>query len=85
MTAAAVAALRRLRAAGHPAKDVKVAGRSIIVTCASRSAADRWWVALRRFCATVHGPVEAKRHAAVNRNTVLSPSLVRVWVVGGRV
>lgn len=81
-----------LKKSGLPAKEIKVFGSQIIVTCFSRDAADKWALLISRF-AKVRGPVESievlkDQHAAYARAN--NPGLVKtftrpLWLVGGAI
>lgn len=66
---------------GIPAKEIKVFGSQILITCYGRPAADRFVSLLAQF-ATVRGMVESFDYNEVNRNTVLQLTKHKVWRVG---
>lgn len=63
---------------GIPAKQVDCYGSQIVVTSQSRDTADRWALALGKF-ATVRGTLESFDEAVENKNTVLRPTMIKVW------
>ena len=79
-----------LEKTGIPAKEIKCYGSQIVITCLSRSAAERWVGVLSKF-ARVRKPVEsiayAKDQAAAyarlnNPGLVKSVMTYPVWLVG---
>lgn len=78
--------LTRLRKLGYTAKRIAVRGRTITITCASSTAAERWAGVLGPMARASGGkataPVEVFQPAARNRGTVGRPTMVRVWVTG---
>lgn len=73
-----------LAKSGIPAKEIKVFGSQILIKCYSRDAAEKFAGLLAKF-ATVRGVVESYDYAKVNRNTMLRPSTVQVWLVGAHI
>lgn len=73
-----------LSQAGIPAKEIKVFGSQIIITCWSRDAAEKFAGLLTKF-AKVRGIVESRDNNLVNTNTVLRPTSHKVWRVGAYV
>lgn len=61
-----------------PSKRIECYGSQIVVTSQSRDTADRWALALGKF-ATVKGVIESYDDAVDNKNTVLRPTVVKVW------
>lgn len=75
---------QKLESLNIPAKEIKVFGKSIIVTCFSKDAADKWIMTLNNF-ARVRGAVESLDGAIENSGTTLCPSMVKVWRVGAAI
>lgn len=73
--------------AGIATKNVEVLnGRSIIVTCHSRTMADLVHSALAQAGLGLRkAPVETIDYAVKNKGTCLKPTTVKVWRVGGRI
>ena len=69
-----------LQDSGLPAKEIKVYGSQIVITCWSRKATQDWAALISKF-AKIRGFVESFDEAKMNTNTVLRPSVVRVWRV----
>lgn len=69
-----------LRIAGIPVKEVSAYGRQIVVTSQCRNTADRVWFLFGKTKAyRLRGIVECIDYAKENKNTVLSPSTVKVF------
>jgi hypothetical protein len=68
-----------------PSKKINVFGGIqcyIHVTCESLETAEKWALALGKFCRTVR-IMEAYDTAKENKNTVLRPSVIKVYKIGG--
>ena len=70
----------KLEGLGLPYKEVKCYGSQVMITVLSESAAKRWTSVLAKF-ATVRPIFPSSDYATVNKNTVMKPSLVKVWRV----
>lgn len=68
----------KLESVGLPFKEINVYGNQIMVTSHCRETAERWAGLLRRF-AKIKAIGPGIDDAKVNRNTVLVPSVVKVW------
>ena len=66
-----------------PRKSIRVIGASVIVTCHSPAAAEKWALLMTRFM-TVRGIRETWEYASVNTQSNLCASKVKVWNVSGR-
>lgn len=75
----------KLEESGITNRKIEVYGRQIVVTAASRKVADKWVGLLDLFCRKVRGPVRCLDQAKINRGTVLRPTMIRVWRIGGTV
>ena len=68
-----------------PSKKINVFGGVqcyINVTCESLETAEKWSLALGKFCRTVR-VIESYDTAKENKNTVLLPTVIKVYRVGG--
>lgn len=74
-----------LSKSGIPAKEIKVFGSQILITCHGEEAARKFAGLLSNFCSTVRGPVKSYDDNKVNTNTVMLPSKHIVWRVGGAI
>jgi hypothetical protein len=74
----------KLAQSGIPAREIKVYGSQIMVTCGCRYTAEKWASLVARF-AKVRAVFEAWDEAAQNRGTCLKPSMVKVWRVSARI
>jgi hypothetical protein len=74
----------RLESVGIPAKEIKVYGSQIMVTCVGQPTAARWHTLLYKFCKRVKSG-ETLEHTKKNSNTVLLPSVTKVWKIWGTV
>lgn len=70
----------KLAECGIPAKEIKCYGSQIMITAWSREAINRWVLLLSKF-ATVRSTVESIDECKVNKNSVMLPSVVKVWRV----
>ena len=70
-----------LEAIGLPYREVKVFGSQIIVKSHCEETAKKWANVLSKF-AKVRSVVEHVEYAKVNKNSVLLPSTVKVWLTG---
>jgi len=75
---------QKLESLNIPAKEIKVFGTSIIVTCFSKDAADKWLMTLNNF-ARIRGVVESVDRAVENSGTTFCPSMIKVWRVGAAI
>lgn len=71
--------------AGIPAKEIKVYGSQVMITCWGRDSAVRFGDLLKTFCSKVRGPIQTADYDKVNQNTVLKPSRHEVWRVWGTI
>ena len=65
---------------GIPYKEINCYGSQIMVTAWSESAARKWALLLAKF-AKVNNIGQGIDEAKVNKNTVLLPTVIRVWRV----
>lgn len=75
----------KLKAAGIPFNSVRVLGTSIIIKADGRLTAERWERLLKRMGCWRVKSVETFDHAKENKNTVLVPSVVRRYLIGGAI
>lgn len=74
-----------LSKSGIPAKEIKVFGSQVLITCHGEESAKKFASLLSNFCSTVRGPVQSWDDNKINTNTVLLPSRHIVWRVGGAI
>lgn len=68
-----------------PRRSIKVFGTincNIHITCESRKTAEKWVMALGKFCRTVNC-VESVDYAKENKGSCLNPTTVKVFKIGG--
>ena len=70
----------KLAGLGIPAKEIKVYGRQIMVTCGSGAAARQWMSVLYDLASKVRVG-ESLQPAKRNRGTCLHPTQIKVWRV----
>lgn len=62
-----------------PYKEIEVYGSRIVITCHSRSSAEKWGKTLSPKVAKLKGIIESYDLAKKQKGTILKPTRVKVW------